>query len=148
VFLMANYAQTVNVIGCIKTTKTAAAFATTGLPLALYRKRFGCIAVAVKGRPVPLDVAVALTDDRKQATLAIVNPTREAKTLKLDVRGGSLASTGTRYVIAADDPLAFNEPGKRPAVTIGDSVIGGFDPAAITVPPLSISLTVLNVTRR
>jgi len=148
VFQMANYAQTVNVIGCIKTTKTAAAFATTGLPLALYRRHFGAIAVGVKGRPVPLDVAVALTGDRKQATIAIVNPTREGRTLKLDIRGGSLASTGRRYVIAADDPMACNEPGKRPAVTIRDSVIGGFDPAAITVLPLSISLTVLDVTRR
>ena len=88
------------------------------------------------------------TGDRKQATIAIVNPTREARTLKLDIRGGSLASTGRRYVIAADDPMACNEPGKRPAVTIRDSVIGGFDPAAITVLPLSISLTVLDVTRR
>ncbi|MHC4944521.1 MAG: alpha-L-arabinofuranosidase C-terminal domain-containing protein, partial [Planctomycetota bacterium] len=40
---MANYAQTVNVIGCIKTDKTSAAFATTGLALKLYRSRFGTI---------------------------------------------------------------------------------------------------------
>ena len=35
VIYMANYAQTVNVIGCIKTTRTAAAFETTGLVLKL-----------------------------------------------------------------------------------------------------------------
>ncbi|MHC4659798.1 MAG: alpha-L-arabinofuranosidase C-terminal domain-containing protein, partial [Planctomycetota bacterium] len=36
---MANYAQTVNVIGCIKTTKTEAAFATTGPKGHHYRPR-------------------------------------------------------------------------------------------------------------
>ena len=48
IVFMANYAQTVNVIGCIKTTKTAAAFATTGLVLKLYRKHFGQIPVEVE----------------------------------------------------------------------------------------------------
>ncbi|NQT13612.1 MAG: alpha-N-arabinofuranosidase, partial [Planctomycetes bacterium] len=38
---MAHYAQTVNVIGCIKTTKTDAFFSTTALPLMLYRKQYG-----------------------------------------------------------------------------------------------------------
>ena len=45
---MANYAQTVNVIGCIKTSKTAACFDTTGLVLKLYRKHFGVTPVAVE----------------------------------------------------------------------------------------------------
>ena len=38
-YYMANYAQTVNVIGAIKTTKTQAEFETTGLVLKLYRER-------------------------------------------------------------------------------------------------------------
>ena len=38
---MAHYAQTVNVIGAIKTTRTAAEMETTGLVLQLYRERFG-----------------------------------------------------------------------------------------------------------
>ena len=147
IFAMANYAQTVNVIGCIKTTKTAAAFATTGLPLALYRKRFGTIAVSVKGLPIPLDVAVALTPDRKHATIAIVNPTLEERKLKLDLRGGKLASTGTRYLITAKDPMAYNDPGKPPAVTIAEAPVSGFDPAAIRVPPISIALYILPVSR-
>ena len=43
---MANYAQTVNVIGCIKTSKTSAALETTGLALVLYRRHFGTLPVA------------------------------------------------------------------------------------------------------
>ena len=46
-YFMANYAQTVNVIGAIKTTPTAASFETTGLALELYRNHFGSIPVEV-----------------------------------------------------------------------------------------------------
>ena len=46
-FFMANYAQTVNVIGAVKTTKTRAELEPTGLALALYRRRFGTVPVTV-----------------------------------------------------------------------------------------------------
>jgi alpha-N-arabinofuranosidase len=60
---MAHYAQTVNVIGCIKTSRTAAGFATTALPLMLYRRHYGVVPLAVAGEHAPLDVAAALTRD-------------------------------------------------------------------------------------
>ena len=47
IVFMANYAQTVNVIGAIKTTKTAAALDATGVVLKLYRQHFGAIPVEV-----------------------------------------------------------------------------------------------------
>jgi len=46
IMFMANYAQTVNVIGCIKTTKTDACLDTTGLALKLYREHYGAIPLA------------------------------------------------------------------------------------------------------
>lgn len=146
-FGMANYAQTVNVIGCIKTSKTAAAFDTTGLPLALYRRHFGTVPVQVIGRPVPLDLAVALTQDRKSVTIGIVNPTTEGAKLKLDVRGGALGRAGTRYLITGPDPMACNVPGKDPAVKIAQTAVADFDPAAVALPPMSIVLYVLPITR-
>ena len=85
---MANYAQTVNVIGAIKTTPLAAAFDATGLPLRLYRRHFGTIGIQVADDPAPLDVAAALTADRRQITLAVVNPTPRNIVLKLVVSGG------------------------------------------------------------
>jgi alpha-N-arabinofuranosidase len=133
----------VNVIGCIKTSKTAAAFATTGLPLALYRRRFGTIAVRVLGHPVPLDVAVALTADRRHATIAVVNPTPKTRTLRLDVQGGTLAGEAKRFLITGKDPMAYNEPGKPPAVRIAEGRAAAFDPAAIEAPPASIALFVV-----
>jgi len=145
VFGMANYAQTVNVIGCIKTTRTAAAFATTGLPLKLYRRHFGSRAVRVKGRPIPLDLAAALTDDGKRATLAVVNPTKEPRPLKITLRGGKLAQRAARYVITGPGPMAFNAPGVAPKVTIAQEKDVPFDPAKLTIPPISIVLYVVEV---
>ena len=144
VFQMANYAQTVNVIGCIKTSKTAAAFATTGLPLMLYRKHFGTTAIEVKGRPVPLDVAAALTDDGK-ATIAVVNPTKEVAKLKLTVDGGRLAPAARRFVITGSGPKSYNEPGKPLRVKVRESTVADFDPSALELAPASITLYVVAV---
>jgi len=68
---MANYAQTVNVIGCIKTNPTQVSFETTGLVLQLYRNRFGVIPLTLAGDTQPLDVMAALTKDGK-LTLSVI----------------------------------------------------------------------------
>ena len=75
IMIMANYAQTVNVIGCIKASKTAAALETTGLVLKLYGNNFGSIPVETTSDSDSIDVSAALTDNRKALTLSIVNPT-------------------------------------------------------------------------
>jgi len=118
IIFMANYAQTVNVIGCIKTTKTAAAFDTTGLVLALYRARFGVLPVAVEGAPAPLDVAAAWTEGYAALTLSVVNPTLSPATLALKLAGATPVSEGTAYVLTGPSPDACNVPGKPPQVTV------------------------------
>jgi alpha-L-arabinofuranosidase len=116
---MANYAQTVNVIGCIKTSKTAACFDTTGLVLKLYREQFGSIPVNVKCKsPAPLDVAAAWTADRKAFTIGIVNPTMKPAKLSLGIAGATLKSQGLGWQIAGNDPMANNAPGKEQPVKI------------------------------
>jgi alpha-N-arabinofuranosidase len=140
VIQMANYAQTVNVIGAIKTTDTAAAFDATGLPLKLYRRHFGSLSLRVEGDSAPLDVAAALAADRRHLTLAIVNPALRAATLKLSISGGRVSPQATRYVVTGTDPLAFNVPGQEPVLEIAESIIPYFNPASISVPPISISL--------
>jgi alpha-L-arabinofuranosidase len=139
VIFMANYAQTVNVIGAIKTTKTAAAFDTTGLVLKLYRAHFGQVPVTITGAPGPLDVAAAWRDDKTALTLAIVNPTAEPQALALQLKGASFAATATLRRIAGTDPKAYNEPGKPPAVKI-EETSGVPVGEKITLPPLSISI--------
>jgi alpha-N-arabinofuranosidase len=141
---MANYAQTVNVIGAIKTTKTAAAFDATGLVLKLYRAHFGQVPVAVSGAPGPLDVAAAWREDRSALTLAIVNPTAGAQTLGLQLKGAAFAASATLRRIAGTDPMAYNEPGRAPAVRIEESrnvPLGD----RLTLPPMSISMYELRV---
>jgi len=136
---MANYAQTVNVIGAIKTTKTAAALDATGVVLKLYREHFGSIPVEVQGAPEPLDVVAAWKEDNAALVLSVVNPTAEAQTLALDFVGTRLPLTGHLWRIAGSDPKAFNEPGKPPAIVVQEAAAERLSKAWI-VPPLSISL--------
>lgn len=118
IYAMANYAQTVNVIGCIKTTKTTAALETTGLALKLYRDHFGSIPIALTGSAEPLDVAAAWTKDRKKLTIAVVNATHDPYKLDLTTLNVRLPKSATLWYMANDDDMAYNDPGKEPVVKI------------------------------
>jgi alpha-N-arabinofuranosidase len=139
---MANYAQTVNVIGAIKTTKTEAGFDTTGLVLKLYRAQFGTLPVKVAGTPEPLDVMAAWTEGKKSLTISIVNPTEETQDLSLRLKGMSLPKSARIYRIAGTDPMAYNEPGKEPVVKI-EEMDGAPFSGKLEIPPLSASIYVL-----
>jgi alpha-N-arabinofuranosidase len=141
---LANYAQTVNVIGCIKTSKTAAAMETTGLVLKLYGNNFGTLPAEVTGDAAPLDVAAAWTQDKKALTIGIVNPTEQQCELALELKGAQLAGTGTLGLIAHSNPMAYNEPGKEPNVVIVEKPIKGVS-NTLSVQPLSVSLFKLAV---
>ena len=171
IVFMANYAQTVNVIGAIKTTKTAAAFETTGLVLNLYRNHFGQLPVTVTGDTDALDVVAALTADRKALTVGIVNPTQHECEVTLDLEGAqpaggrfdpvqpdevgfdpvqadglvALAGTGRLWLIASfeNDPMAYNEPGKDPNVRITEKMIDRVL-SELEAPPFSVSLYMLD----
>jgi len=138
-FFMANYAQTVNVIGAIKTTKTAAEFETTGLVLKLYRERFGEIPVHIDGKFSPLDISAALSTDKTTLTVAIVNPSEESRPVTLNVEGGKLNGRGQKWVIAGQNRWSHNAPGMPRQVDITttsiDETVGREE-----VPPLSVSL--------
>jgi len=141
-YFMANYAQTVNVIGAVKTTKTDACFATTGLALALYRRHFGSLPLATEASP-PLDAMAALSEDGKTLTVAVVNPTRQRLDVPLHVEGARRVGPGRVYAIAGSDPNAFNEPGKPAAVKVEEAAVG--DGATLVVAPCSVSLFALPV---
>ncbi len=120
-YFMANYAQTVNVIGCIKTTPTTSGFATTGLPLKLYRKQFGTLPLTISGDTGAMDISAALTEDSSALTVAVVNPTDNAEKVTLDLGGTKLTSACKSWTIRHDDPNAYNVPGFSPAVSIQES---------------------------
>ena len=113
---MACYAQTVNVIGAIKTSKTAAVLDSTGEALVMYRRYFGTIPVEISGAPEPLDIAATWTEDKKSLTISVVNPTYESYHLAFKVVGARLASGGDSWILTGPDDMAYNDPGKEPVV--------------------------------
>jgi alpha-N-arabinofuranosidase len=145
VYFMANYAQTVNVIGAIKTSKTAAVLDTTGVILALYRKHFGTVPVAVGGAPEPLDIMACWKDETKSVlTLSIVNPTRQTMTLKLDAGKLALPKTARFFLVGGLDPRACNVPGQPPGVAVHETEAAPFG-KKLLVPPISVSLYEIEV---
>jgi alpha-N-arabinofuranosidase len=139
IYFMANYAQTVNVIGAIKTTKTEAEFETTGLVLKLYRERFGEVPVQVGGDFKPLDISAALSSDRTVLTVAVVNPTEQDNSLSLRLTGGALTGRGQRWTLTGANKWSHNAPGKPRQVDITtSSVREGIDRSQIV--PLSVTL--------
>ena len=143
IIFMANYAQTVNVIGCIKTTKTHAAFDATGLALKLYRQHFGTIPADTRTEGL-INAQAAWSADRKTLTLSVVNPSMKALDVPLEVTGAKLTGRGTRWQIAGDDPMAYNEPGKPPRVIIEESAVTGAA-EKVSVAPCSVTLFELGV---
>jgi alpha-N-arabinofuranosidase len=140
VYFMANYAQTVNVIGAIKTSKTAAVLDTTGVILALYRNHFGTVPVAVTGTPEPLDVMACWKDESKGIlTLSIVNPTRNQMKLRLDAGKLKLPKKARFFLVGGLDPRACNVPGQPPAVSVHETEAAPFG-KTLMVPPISVSL--------
>ena len=139
IYFMANYAQTVNVIGAIKTTKTEAEFETTGLVLKLYRERFGDVPVQVAGDFKPLDVVAALSPDRTAVTVGVVNPTDEPQRLALKLSGGKFTGRGQKWTLTGAGKWSHNAPGKPRQVDIVQSSFSEtIDP--LEVAPLSVTL--------
>jgi alpha-N-arabinofuranosidase len=138
-YFMANYAQTVNVIGAIKTSQTDAVFDTTGLALQLYRSRFGSIPVAVSGSAGKLDISAALTADGKALTIAVVNAGQSVEDLAFDIRPAAPSGKGMRSTLTGPDPMSANAPGKPPEVTITESAFSSTG-SGLSVPAYSATI--------
>jgi uncharacterized protein len=127
------YAQTVNVIGCIKTSRRNAAFETTGLVLKLYRQHFGELPVATSTEGL-IDAQAAWSRDRKTLTIGIVNATLQSVEVPIELRGARLKGNGTRWQIAGSDPMAFNDPEQPPQVRIEENAIVGLRDRLVLAP--------------
>jgi alpha-N-arabinofuranosidase len=114
----------------------------TGLVLALDRGHFGTLPLKLSGEPTPVDVAAAWTADRSALTVAVVNPTAEARRVRLELTGARVGPEGRRFVLTGPDRWSHNAPGRPRAVTIAQTSLSE-DSAALEVPPLSVVLHVL-----
>ncbi|RXG32645.1 alpha-L-arabinofuranosidase C-terminal domain-containing protein [Leeuwenhoekiella marinoflava] len=108
-YYMANYAQTVNVIGAIKTTQTDSWLEGTGLVLKIYRKEFGARPIAITGTPEPLDIAATLTEDGEYLTLSVVNATHKEYELNLDFLEQKIAQQGQAFIITGENDMVYND---------------------------------------
>ena len=141
ILYMANMAQTVNVLGAIKTTKTHAAFDTVALPLVMYRNNFGSVRVKAEAAR-PLDAVASLSDDRKTAYIGIVNANTDPVTVSIKTEGLGKVKGVKRLVMTGPDENSFNEPGKPPTVAIREDVLADW-PGSITLDKLSLTLFIL-----
>jgi alpha-L-arabinofuranosidase len=132
---MANYAQTVNVIGCINTTRTQAEFATTGIVLTMYRQHYGQIPVHIELEDGDWEVAAALAEHGMLLTLSIVNPTTETRQFVLDTGDTRLAPQGVMVIASGPAREAFNQPGSPRAFDMREIPVSSDQ--ALSIPPLS-----------
>ncbi|MDQ8200553.1 alpha-L-arabinofuranosidase C-terminal domain-containing protein [Pelagicoccus enzymogenes] len=139
---MALYAQTVNVIGAIKTTRIAAEMDTTGIALKMYRRHFGTQPVNVEFEHEVLDVSAALTEDGRALTLSVINPTESELTIDLDLSGMAVGDAGKRWHFSGPDEFAHNTPGKERVVEIVETEIANAS-EGLSSPALSASIYVL-----
>jgi alpha-N-arabinofuranosidase len=139
IIYMANYAQTVNVIGCIKANNTHSVMAATGQVLKLYRQQFGTIPLKIEGETRPLDVAATLNETSDTLVISAVNPTWEEVTLYVVVDNAEAGFVAEHWSISAPDDMAYNEPGKTEKVII-KGPIRLSNRKTLTVDPYSINI--------
>jgi alpha-N-arabinofuranosidase len=111
---LACFAQSVNVLGAIKTSRTAATLEGSGEVLALYRHQFGTIPIEIKQPVADLDIAAAWTEDRKAITVSIVNATSTPRTVALDFGKTAIKNPATQWEITGPNPQVHNVPDGYP----------------------------------
>jgi alpha-N-arabinofuranosidase len=116
---MANWPQTVNVIGAIKTTRNHACMDAVGHLLSLYRARVGGRTVSLDvPADTPLDAAAAWDAQAGLLSLALVNSSLDRE-LDVTLRPAGLpAGAAAEGWLIAGELEAFNTPGQDEQVTV------------------------------
>jgi alpha-N-arabinofuranosidase len=91
-----------------------------------------------------IDAAAAWSADRKTLTVAVVNPTMTSAEIPVILRGVSLSGRGTKWQIAGNDPMAYNDPDQPAKVKIEESRVRGAS-ERLKVEPCSVTLFALDV---
>ena len=141
--------------------KAEAVLQTNGLVFKLYRHHFGTLPVAVLGNSpqqrvegeiggvqprvtsgsdtYPVDIASALSADKKTLTVAIVNPNETAQEMTLAIQGVNPSGKVRMWRLTGPNKDAFNEPGKKLAVDIVEVPVKKMMPK-VSIPAVSIDL--------
>jgi len=139
---MANWAQTVNVIGAIKATRNHAVLDPVGHVLALYRARVGgrLVPARVQGN-APLDVLASLDPERRTLTLAVINVSADAE-IELSVRRAKSGSwpSATGWRVQGPSLTSINIPGEPEQVVTTPFPKKTDLDRPVTVPPHSVTI--------
>ena len=145
----------------ISANRTDAVLNPAGLLFKMYRDHYGTIPVDVAGNspqpkpkyppggeePVvnagsdtyPLDVAAALSSDRKSLTVAVVNPTESGQQLNLSINGVALTDAGRVWFMAPSSVNATNVVGQAPQVEVQEREVN-LTTNAMMIVPLSVNI--------
>lgn len=137
---MANWPQTVNVIGAIKTTRNHACLDAVGHLLTLYRARVNGRNVPLAVPPdSPLDAAAAWDAGAEVFTLALINTSLDRQLEVVPRVAGMPAGATVEVWQMAGELQAFNTPGQDEQITV--KPLGTIAPGKpIRLPPHSITV--------
>jgi alpha-N-arabinofuranosidase len=144
----------------LSASRTDAVLNPIGLMFQLYHDHFGTIPLGVSGsspQPTrtgrvggeipnvnagsptyPLDVAAALSADGTTLTVSVVNPSDKPQTLRLDLKGVSVAEGGTLWRMAPASATAANLVGREPQVRVERSAATAAEP--LVIPAISVGV--------
>ena len=145
----------------LSANRTEAVLNPSGLLFKLYRDHFGTIPVEVSGNSpqpapkypaggdqpkvnpgsdtYPLDVAAALSSDRKTLTVAVVNPTESEQQLNLSFKGVELSGKGRLWRMAPSSVDATIVVGQKPGVEVEEHALEAL-PSTATIAPFSVTI--------
>jgi alpha-N-arabinofuranosidase len=145
----------------LSSSRTEAVLNPAGSMFKLYRDHFGTIPVEVSGNSpqpapmypalgnqpkvnpgsdtYPLDVAAALSNDRKTLSVAVVNPTESEQQLNLSLKGVELAGKGRLWRMAPASLNATIVVGQKPGVAVEESALEAA-PKTVTMAPFSVNI--------
>ena len=145
----------------ISANRTEAVLNPAGLMFKMYHDHYGTIPVEVTGNspqpkpkyppggeePIvnagsdtfPLDVAAALSGDKKSLTIAVINPTESAQQLNLSIKGVRLADAGRVWFMAPSGLNATNMIGQPPQVEVLEREVE-LTTNAMPIAPISVSI--------
>jgi len=151
----------------LSTNRTEAVLNPAGLLFKLYRDHFGTLPVAVSGSSpqppplyppqgsqpkvnagsatYPLDVAAAISDDRKTLSVAVINLTESEQSLAIDFEGTELTGKGKEWWMAPGSLDATIVVGQKPGVAVEERALE-IIPERFIVAPFSVSIYELAVT--
>lgn len=116
---IAQWAQAVNIIGAIKTSRTHASMGSVGHLLALYRAVVSGALLPVEAKgDAPIDVVAAWQQQSQTLSIGLINysPKKEVSA-RLTLSGATPGERATAWRINGPDLGAINVPGKPEVVT-------------------------------